>query len=64
MKLALTQTAMNQFAKLPGGEAELRKRRAEAIKLRDETVRDHDQRIAELEGLIERMGIALGEIGA
>lgn len=63
-RMALTQVALNQFAKMPNGKAELREKRAEAIKLRDKTVREHDQRIAELDGLIQRIGVALGEVQA
>lgn len=61
-RVALSQPALNQVAKLPGGPAELRKKREQAIKLRAHAVEEHRKQLADVDGLIERIGIALGEV--
>lgn len=62
--LALSQAALNMVAKDPKNHPELRQWRAKAIALRNQAVRDHEANLAKINGLIDRIGIALGEIDA
>lgn len=62
--LALTQVALNKFARMPGGAADLRQKRRDAMALKSQAQRDHDKRMSELDGLIHRIGVALGEVSA
>ena len=62
--LALTQPALNVMVKLPGGSDKLRQARRDAQKLLDRVTREHTQQVADMDGLIKRLGIALGEVQA
>lgn len=62
--LALTQAALNMAAKDPRNHPELRQQRDKARALRRQQQADHDARMAKLDGLIQRIGIALGEVDA
>lgn len=64
MKIALTQPVLNKTAKMPGGPAMLREQRKRAEALRDKAQREHEAHMAEVDGLIRRIGIALGEVQA
>lgn len=63
-RLALTQPALNLVAKTEEGRTLLREKRREAQAKRDHTQREYDKMMAEVDGLIERIGIALGEVSA
>ena len=63
-RLGLTQAALNLAAKQPGGKEYLRQKRAEVIAHRDREQREHEQHMAEASAIIERIGIALGEVEA
>ena len=62
--LLLSQAALNYAAKNPTNRAELRQWRDDAIKLREKENRDWQAHLAQIDGLIERLGIALGEVKA
>ncbi|GAB3356148.1 hypothetical protein [Lysobacter tyrosinilyticus] len=62
--LALSQAALNLAAKDPKNHHEMRQWRAQAIALRDQAVREHVANLARVNGFIERVGIALGEVAA
>jgi hypothetical protein len=62
--LALSQAALNIVAKDPKNHAELRQWRVKAIALRDQAVREHEANLAKINGLVDRIGIALGEVAA
>lgn len=62
--LALTQAALNMAATDPKNHPELRQWRDKARALREKQQADHADRMDELDGLIERIGIALGEVQA
>lgn len=64
MKIAMTLVALKLAAKNPKNHADIRKMRADAIRFRDKAQREHDERTAELNKLIDRIGIALGEVQA
>lgn len=59
--LALTQAALNKFAKMPGGAADLRQQRRNAEAAKALILREAEPRIAALDALIHRIGVALGE---
>lgn len=62
--LLLSQAALNYAAKNPKNHPELRQWRDDAIKLRDLKNREWEVQLAQIDGLIERLGIALGEVQA
>lgn len=62
--IALSQMSLNKLAKIPGGPAQLRSQRENAIKVRANDIEQHRRRLAEIDGLIERIGMALGEVAA
>lgn len=62
--LALSQAALNLVAKDPKNHAEMREWLRQAIAERDRALREHEAMLAKVNGFIERIGIALGEVQA
>lgn len=62
--LGLSQTALNLAAKNPANHPELREMRKRTVWLREKEIASHKDRLAVIDGLIERLGIALGEVDA
>lgn len=60
--LLLTQAVLNRVAKTPEGKAELRQKIQEAVAFREKTVREHNRLIGQLDALVNRMRLALGEV--
>jgi len=63
-RLALAQPAINLVAKTPEGRALLREQLGEAERLMEKESAKFKAMISEMQGLIDRIRIALGEVAA